>query len=337
MAVREKAGLFDVGHMGEFVVKDSSSLNFLQRVTTNDVSKLVVGGCQYSTVTNELGGTKDDIMVYRTEKDEFMVVCNASNVEKIGKWFDQQKIPGVEIEDITMTTTLFALQGPMAQSILQKLTDFDLTQIKRFKNVFLEVAGIKILVSRTGYTGEDGFEIYLMDEPASEPKRAEKLWDVILKAGDDSGVKPCGLGARDTTRLEAGMCLYGNELTEDITPLEAKINFAVKLEKGDFIGRDALTAQKNSGLKKVRIGLRMLESGVPRQGHKIFRDGVKIGAVTSGTFSPILKVGIAMAYVSPDVKLDDKISVEIREKKYESLVVGWPFYDSNVYGSLRNG
>lgn len=335
LAVREAVGLFDISHMGEFTVKGSGALNFLQHVATNDVSRLVIGGSQYSTVTNERGGTKDDVVVYCMGENDFMIVCNASNVEKIGKWLVEQKYPGVEIEDITTTTTLFALQGPKAQLTLQRLTGFDLAQIKRFNIASIDVAGIRTLVSRSGYTGEDGFELFIMGETVFNPARAEKLWKALLKAGEGWGIKPCGLGARDTTRLEAGLCLYGNELTEDITPLEARIEFAVKFDKGDFVGRDALLKQKSSCLKRIRIGLRMLEAGIPRQGYEIFRDEIRIGSVTSGTFSPLLKVSIAMGYVVPDVKDGENLSVEIHGKKRAAKVVEWPFYDSKIYGRER--
>lgn len=335
MAVREAVGLFDVSHMGEFSVKGPEALNFLQSVTTNDVSKLAVGGSQYSTVTNERGGTRDDILVYRLGETDYVVVCNASNVEKIGGWLTGKNKVGARIKDITMTTTLFALQGPKAQPTLQSLTDFDLTQIRRFRTAWVDVAGVATLVSRSGYTGEDGFELYLMDEPMSNPKRAGKIWEAMLKAGEGYGIKPCGLGARDTTRLEAGLCLYGNELTEEISPLEAKIDFAVRFEKGDFIGRDALLEQKKSGLKKVRVGLRMMEPGIPRHGHKIFRDGTNIGSVSSGTFSPLLKIGIAMGFVPPETKVGETLSIEIHERKRAAKVVEWPFYNPDMYGFKR--
>jgi aminomethyltransferase len=335
LAVRQAVGLFDVSHMGEFRVSGREALNFLQSVTTNDVSKLEVLGSQYSAVTNERGGTRDDILIYRLAEDDFIVVCNASNVEKIGSWFAEKNRYNAKIENITMTTTLFALQGPKAISTLQRLTDFDLTQIKRFKAAWVDVAGIKALVSRTGYTGEDGVELFLFDEPISDPRRAEKLWKAILEAGRDYGIKPCGLGARDTLRLEAGLCLYGNELTEEISPLEARIDFAVKLDKGDFIGREALLEQKKTGLKKIRIGLRMLEPGIPRQGYEILKDGEKIGWVSSGTFSPLLKVGIAMGYAPPEIKNGEIVSIKIHGRERRAMVVGWPFYNPDQYGFKR--
>lgn len=335
MAVREAVGLFDVSHMGEILVRGDGAMSFLQQITSNDVSKLGVIAAQYSTVLNERGGIKDDILVYRLGEKDFMLVCNAINVGKIYNWFKQHAGNDVEIEDVTTTTVLLALQGPKAQEVLQQLTSFELEQIKRFKGARVEVAGVQALVSRTGYTGEDGFELYITGEPISNPARAEKLWRELLRAGESVGIKPCGLGARDTTRLEAGLVLYGNELTEEITPFEAKIPYAVKLEKGEFIGREALLEQKASGPKRVRVGLRMLEAGVPRQGYRLFKDGEEIGFVSSGTFSPLLKVGIAMGYTSSELGLGSEISVEIHGKARAAEIVNWPFYDPHKYGSSR--
>ncbi|MEW6221877.1 MAG: glycine cleavage system aminomethyltransferase GcvT [Candidatus Hadarchaeota archaeon] len=335
MAVRKTAGLFDVSHMGEFRVAGPKALEFLQLVTSNDVSRLVVGAAQYSTVLNENGGTKDDIVVYRLGEQEFMVVCNASNVAKIWGWFSGRSGSGVELEDTTMSTLLISIQGPRAESILQSLTKFDLSQIKRFKSAWVDVVGLKALASRSGYTGENGFEIFLTGETKSNPSRAEKLWTEIMDAGKESGLKPCGLGARDTTRLEAGLCLYGNDLTEEITPLEARLDFVVKLEKEKFIGKEALLLQKSSGLKKARIGLHMLEPGIPRQGYRILADGKEIGYVTSGTFSPLLNAGIAMGYASPGLKVGDGVFVEIHDKPRRAEVVEPPFYDAEKYGYKR--
>jgi len=335
MAVREAAGLFDVSHMGEFSVRGPGALEFLQLVTSNDVSKLVVGAAQYSTVLNENGGTRDDILVYRLGEQDFMVVVNASNVEKIKGWFLKNMGASVEFNDITMSTVLLSLQGPAAGAVLQGLAGSDLSQIKRFKCAWVDVAGLKALVSRTGYTGENGLEIFMMDELASNPSRTEKIWNSLIEVGKGQGLKPCGLGARDTTRLEAGLCLYGNDLTEEITPLEARLDFVVKLEKAKFIGKEVLLKQKASGLKRARVGLRMLEPGVPRHGYRILKDGKAIGYVTSGTFSPLLKVGIAMGYAPPELKVGDKVSVEIHEKQRQAEIVDLPFYDTTKYGHAR--
>jgi aminomethyltransferase len=335
MAVRRSVGIFDISHMGEILVRGKTAIDFLQRLTTNDVSMLGLFGSQYSTVLNERGGIKDDIFVYRIDEEEYLVVVNAVNVEKILDWFRRHSSGRIEVEDITLTTAMLALQGPKAEQVLQQLTDFDLRGMKRFEANLIKVVGLNLLASRTGYTGEDGFELYLMDESASNPSRAERLWNAMMEAGKMSGIKPCGIGARDTTRLEAGYVLYGNELTEDLTPLEARISYAVKLEKGDFIGRDVLKEQKNVGLKRVRIGLRMLERGVPREDYKLLRGGKEVGYVTSGTISPILNTGIAMGYASPDLAPGDELAVDIRGKSHTAEVAKWPFYNPDAYGFSR--
>jgi aminomethyltransferase len=335
MAVRNAVGLFDISHMGEISVRGPNALDFLQRVTTNDVSKLAMGDTHYSTVLNENGGTLDDIFVYRLGEHDYMVVANAVNVDKIFKWFKNQAKDEVELNDITMSTVMLALQGPMTQATLQKLTSFDLKTLGRFKAGFIEVAGMKTLVSRSGYTGEDGFELYLMDESQSEPSRAEKLWNELLNAGKEFGIKPCGLGARDSLRLEAGYVLYGHELAEYITPLEARIGFAVKLDKGDFIGREALLKQKEKGLTRTRIGLRMGDKGVPRQSYKVLADREEAGYVTSGTLSPILNVGIAMGYAPPSIKDANEVTIEIHGKQKAAEVVEMPFYDATKFGYGR--
>jgi aminomethyltransferase len=335
MAVRRTVGLFDISHMGEILVRGKTAIDFLQRLTTNDVLMLGLFGSQYSTVLNERGGIKDDIFVYRLDEEEYLVVVNAVNVEKIFGWFRQHSSGKIEVEDITLTTAMLALQGPKAEPVLQQLTDFDLKGMRRFEANLMKVVDLELLVSRTGYTGEDGFELYLMDEPASNPSKAEKLWSAIMEAGKMSGIKPCGIGARDTTRLEAGYVLYGNELTEDITPLEAGISYAVRLEKGEFIGRDVLKEQKSVGLKHVRIGLRMLERGVPRQDYKFLKEGKEVGHVTSGTISPLLNTGVAMGYASPGLVPGDKLAVDIRGKLHAAEVAKWPFYNPNEYGFSR--
>ncbi len=335
MAVREAAGIFDASHMGEFSVRGPKALDLIQNVVTSDASKLAVGGAQYAAMTNERGGTKDDIFVYRLGENDYMIVCNASNVGKIGAWLSEKNSPGAEVRDITMTTTLFAVQGPKALPSLQELTGFELGKLKRFKAAWVDFGGAVALVSRTGYTGEDGFEVFLTNEPMASPKRAERLWTSILEAGAKYGLKPCGLGARDTLRLEAGLCLYGNELTEEISPLEARIEYAVSLDKGSFIGLDVLREQKKSGVKRTRVGLRMLEPGIPRHGYGIFKGDAKVGEVSSGTFSPLLKVGIAMGYLPPDVKTEETVSIEIHERKRAAKVVEWPFYNPTLYGHKR--
>lgn len=332
LAVRNSVGLFDISHMGEFLIKGEAE-RFLQRVTSNDVSKLKVGKAQYTTILNQRGGTKDDGLLYRLGEREFMFVCNAVNVEKIRDWMVSQAGGGVSVMDVTETTVMLALQGPRAQEVLQQLTDMDLSKLERHSAAFGSVSGVGTLVSRSGYTGEEGFELFLLNEP--NPAVGMKLWKALLDAGEGAGIKPCGLGARDVLRLEAGLCLYGCELTEEITPLEARIDRVVSFDKGEFIGRDALLEQKTRGLKRARIGIRMLEPGIPRGGCKLLKGGVEVGYVTSGTFSPLLKVGIAMGYAPPELEPEDEIWVEIRGEQRAAEVVEWPFFDRERYGSTR--
>lgn len=335
MAVREHAGLFDVSHMGEFLITGPGALEFLQHITTNDVSTLSEGGAQYSTVLNDRGGVKDDVVIYRMGKARFMLVCNAVNVEKLEKWFIDHCPSNVEIKNISESTVLLALQGPKAQQILESLTPADLRAIRRFNGAWIEVAGTQCWVSRTGYTGEDGFEIFFVDMKDLEP--AVKTWKTLLSAGEKLRLRPCGLGARDTTRIEAGLCLYGNELTEDTTPLEARISFVVKFEKSDFIGKNALLQRKQQGLRKVRVGLRMLDPGIPRKGMKVLSQGEPIGTITSGTFSPLLKQGIAMGYVPPNFDFGQQVEIEIHGRPRRAELVKWPFYDKKRYGWTREG
>ena len=326
LAVREEVGLFDISHMGEILVQGEGALEFLQRVTSNDVSKLEVGDAHYSTVLNEEGGVKDDVFVYRTDEQEYMVVVNAVNDEKIYRWFQQQAQKGVELKDITATTVMLALQGPKAQDVLQKITDFKLEELKRFKAKRMKVAGIESLVSRSGYTGEDGFEIYVFDQSRTDFQRAKRIWDELLHAGENAGIKPCGLGARDSLRLEAGFVLYGHELTEEITPLEARIGFAVKYDKGEFIGRSALLRQKEQGVNRKRIGIKMKDRGIPRQDYRIFKNGKEIGHLTSGVLSPVLRTGIGMGYAIPELTTGDEVAIEIHNRPRAAVIVDWPFH-----------
>jgi aminomethyltransferase len=242
----------------------------------------------------------------------------------------------VNVQDVSDNIALFAVQGPKAEKTLQKISSENLGQIERFKCGWTRLTDVDAFVSRTGYTGEDGFEVYVWNAPLEKPENAVKVWNAVLQAGKELGIEPCGLGARDTLRLEAGMCLYGNDIDEVTTPLEALLSFVVKFEKGDFIGKDALLKQKSEGTKKKRTGIRMLEPAVPRQNYEVFRDNSKAGVVTSGTFSPLLEYGIAMAYVaSENANVGNKVKVKIREKMADGEIVKFPFYDSLKYGSTR--
>ncbi|MFZ3590310.1 glycine cleavage system aminomethyltransferase GcvT [Bacillus sp. DJP31] len=322
-AVRTLAGLFDVSHMGEIEVKGTGSLDYLQKMMTNDVSKLVDGKAQYTAMCYENGGTVDDLLVYKKSDHDYLLVVNASNIEKDYEWLHSHVFGEVELTNVSDDTAQLAIQGPLAERILQKLTATPLNEIGFFSfKEGVEINGIEALVSRTGYTGEDGFEIYCKKEDAAS------LWKLILENGKEEGILPCGLGARDTLRFEANLALYGQELSKDISPLEAGIGFAVKLQKeADFIGKDALVQQKENGLPRKLVGLEMIDKGIPRHGYEVFSGDQSIGFVTTGTQSPTLKKNIGMALLEiPYTELDQEVEVQIRSKRLKAKVVSTPFY-----------
>jgi len=337
MTVRNSVGLFDITHMGRALITGAKSEAFLNYVTTNDVAALTPLSAHYSNMCNEQGGIKDDFVLSRLEAEKFLIVYNASNRIKDYEWLVKNSKPfDVKVEDVSDNIAMFAVQGPKAQETLQKVADLDLNKIERFKCGWTKLVGVEGFVSRTGYTGEDGFEVFVWNAPLSNPVNAVKVWEAILEAGKEFGITPCSLGARDTLRLEAGMCLYGNDIDETITPLEAGLGFVVKLKKDTFIGKEALTKQKAEGIERKRVGLIMLERGVPRPHHEVWKDGEKIGHVTSGTFSPILERGIAMAYIPIQQATEsNKVAVKVRDKFVEAQVVRFPFYDPAKYGYGR--
>ena len=337
LAVRNGVGIFDVTHMGRSLIKGPDAEKFLNYLITNNIASLTIMGAQYSVMCNERGGIKDDFVVSRLEQETFLMTYNAANREKDYDWLVRNASRfDAKVEDVSDNIALFAVQGPKTEKTLQKISSENLSQIGRFKCGWTQLAGAKTFLSRTGYTGEDGFEVYIWDTPLDRPDSAVKAWNAILQAGEEFGIQPCGLGARDTLRLEAGMCLYGNDIDEETTPQEALLGFVVKLEKGDFIGEEVLLKQKSEGVKKKRIGIRMLEPGIPRQHYEVYKNGAKIGVVTSGTFSPLLQYGIAMAYVASEhANVGDRVQVKIREKMVDGEMVKFPFYDSTRYGYAR--
>lgn len=325
-AVRTKAGLFDVSHMGEVTVIGENAFEFVQNLITNDISILEDNQVLYSPMCYPDGGIVDDLIVYRFTKNHFFLVINAGNIEKDFEWMLKNKGSfNVDITNISSSVTQLAIQGPKAEEILQKLTDTNLSDIKFFfcKREVL-VAGAKCLVSRTGYTGEDGFEIY------SDRESVTGLWDKILQAGKEDGLKPIGLGARDTLRFEVNLPLYGNELSESITPLEAGLGFFVKLDKEYFIGKDVLVKQKEEGLNKKIIGFEMKDRAIPRHGYEVFVGNEKIGEVTTGYLSPSIKKNIGLALIDAKYsELGTTIFVKIRNKHNEAVVVSKKFYKKN--------
>jgi aminomethyltransferase len=323
-AVRRHAGLFDVSHMGEFIVRGSGAIDFVTHVTTNDVAALAIGQAHYSTILNDRGTIEDDCLVYRSD-DRIMIVVNASNAAKdfahISQHLDRFD---ATLEDESDETALIALQGPKAAGILQSLTDADLSAVKYYHFTSGSVAGVDgILISRTGYTGEDGFELYFPNE------NAVAVWNAILENGE---VMPAGLGARDTLRLEMGMALYGNDIDDTVTPLEANLQWLVKLKKGDFVGRDALLKQKEQGIQRKLVGFTTTERSFPRHGYPVYVNGERSGDVRSGTMSPSLNIPIGTAYLptaaaSPGAPFE----IEIRGKRIPAVVEKTPFYKEGTH------
>ncbi|WP_096201225.1 glycine cleavage system aminomethyltransferase GcvT [Bacillus sp. FJAT-45350] len=319
-AVRTKVGLFDVSHMGEVDVTGPGALSFLQRMLTNDVSKLKDGQAQYTAMCYEDGGTVDDLLVYKRADEDYLLVINASNIEKDIEWLESHITGSVTVKNSSEEIAQLAIQGPLAEEVLQRLTETDLSEIKFFKfKSEVVIAGVSSLVSRTGYTGEDGFEIYCNEDEASN------LWQAIMK---DEEVVPCGLGARDTLRFEARLPLYGQELTKDITPLEAGIGFAVKVDKeADFIGKEALKRQKEEGLQRKLVGIEMIDKGIPRTHYEVYSGEKKIGEVTTGTQSPTLKKNVGLALLDIDyTEVGTEVEVQVRKKRLKAKVVKTPFY-----------
>lgn len=319
--VRNAVGVFDVSHMGEFSVKGPGALALIQKVSANDATALYDGKVQYSYLPNATGGVVDDLLVYRIAEDDYLLVVNASNIEKDWNWIQSQNTEGVAMENLSDSLCLLAVQGPSATAALQKLTAVDLASMEYYTFKIGEMAGIKdIIISATGYTGAGGFEIYVKNEDA------EKMWDAIFEAGAEFGIKPVGLGARDTLRLEKAFCLYGNDIDDETSPLEAGLGWVTKFTK-DFINSEALKAQKEAGLKRKLIGFEMIDRGIPRGHYELCdADGNKLGEVTSGTQSPTLQKGIGLGYVPTEFsKAGTEIFVKVRDRLLKAQVVKTPF------------
>ncbi len=323
-AVREAAGLFDVSHMGEVEVSGANALAYIQQLTINDAAKLVDGQVQYSAMCYPEGGVVDDVTLYRFSESRYLFCVNASNTDKDFAWM-QQVLAESAMTEVTLTNrsdefAQIALQGPKAEAILSTLTDVVLADLVYYHFCEGAVAGIEMIISRTGYTGEDGFELYL---PAFS---AVQLWQALMAAGTPHGLLPIGLGARDTLRLEKGYALYGHELSREISPLEGGLSWITKLDKEDFIGKAALVAQKTEGVPRRRVGLVMQERGIPRDGYAVFAGDREVGVVTSGTMSPSLKVGVALALVEPEAAREEtELTVAIRNRRMVARVTRPPF------------
>jgi aminomethyltransferase len=322
MATRKAAGLYDISHMGEFIVSGDKALEFLQKMVTNDISKLNDKQACYTCLCYENGTVVDDLFVYKLGEKEYFIVVNGSTIDKDFDWLNKHKIDGVELRNVSDYIAKIDVQGPKAQEVVQKLTDFDLNKLKRFYYDKIKIGAVdeEITISRTGYTGEDGFETFF------DPKYAALMWNKFLEAGKGLGLRPCGLGARDTLRVEASYSLYGHEIDEELTPIEAGLGFIVKLNK-DFIGREVLQKQKEDGTEKKLICFEMIDRAVPREHYDINVSNEKVGFVSSGTFSPLFKKGIGMGYVKAELSnVGNEISITIRGKTYKAVIVKRPFY-----------
>lgn len=317
--VRKQCGLFDVSHMGEIYFSGGDALKNLNYLITNDISQTAVGQVVYTPLCNHHGGVLDDLLVYRLGENEFLLVVNASNIEKDYQWIKDHVNGEITVKDLSSDFGQLALQGPESEKVLNKLTDIKLADMKYYRFSRGKLAGEDVLLSRTGYTGEIGFEIYL------SPAKLEEIWHEIIDAGLGYGIKPIGLGARDTLRLEKGFCLYGNELSEGVNPWQAGLSWTVKLNKRDFIGKDALL-ESRQGYNRVLRGFKVIDRGIPRKGYKVSRDKKEVGIVTSGSYSPSLKENIGLAYLEKDVAgTGSELDIIIREKPVKALVVEKPF------------
>ncbi len=321
MAVRNGVGVFDVSHMGEFMLRGPGALDLIQKVTTNDASKLVDGQAQYSSLPDESGGLVDDLIVYKIKAEDYLLVVNAGNIEKDWNWISKFNTSGVDMKNVSDELCLFAVQGPKAVNVLQTLTPVELSLIRYYHFTIAEFAGVpEVLISNTGYTGAGGFEIYVKNE------FAQKVWSAIFAAGKAENIKPIGLGARDTLRLEMGFCLYGNDIDATTSPLEAGLGWITKFTK-DFTNSDALKKQKEAGVKRKLVGFKMIDKGIPRHDYTIqAAGGAAIGKVTSGSISPVLGMGIGLGYVTIDhAAPGSEIFIDVRGRALKAQVTKLPF------------
>ena len=327
-AVRTHAGLFDVSHMGRITIEGKNAESSLNRLTTNDVSTLSVGQGCYSLLCNLNGGIIDDLTIFRTGLRKYLVVYNAANREKNWAWLEKNRDAEAELRDVSDQSAMFAVQGPRAGQLLRSISGTRLEEIDKYSGRDVRVGDLSCFVTRSGYTGEDGFEIYVWNTSAQQPDHALRVWDKLLTVGKHEGLKPAGLGARDVLRLEAGMCLYGNDIDEHTSPVEAKLSFAVRLDKkGDFVGRAPIQVEKEEGPDRVRVGFKIRDKGIPRQGQEIVLEDQGVGKVSSGTFSPTLGISIGMGYVPPNIsKVGTIFGIKIRERTVSAEIVKLPFY-----------
>lgn len=325
LAVRKAAGIFDVSHMGEISVQGAEAENFVQKLVTNNVKSMADFQVQYNLLCYPNGGVVDDLLVYKYSPTHYMLVINASNIEKDYAWIIENRGDfDVEITNISDDLAQLAVQGPNAEAIMQNLTEYDLAKLKFFYFAEVKVGGKDLLISRTGYTGEDGFELYL------KPGDAVELWQLILSQGKDQGIKPIGLGARDTLRFEATLPLYGHEISAEITPLEAGLGFFVKLDTDDFLGKPALVKQKAAGVPRKLVAFEMIDRGVPRANYQVFQAGEAIGFVTTGSYSPTLDKNIGLAMIKSEFStLDTELEIIRGKRSLKAKIIKKPFYKKN--------
>lgn len=320
--VRNSVGIFDVSHMGEFLIEGPNALNLIQKISSNDASKLSVGDAQYTCIPNKNNGIVDDMIVYKVKEETYLLVVNASNIEKDWQWITEQNDQKAVLKNLSDDYSLLAIQGPKTIDAIQNLTSVDLAQIPNYKFVVGDFAGIEhVIISATGYTGAGGFEIYCKNT------EAKQIWTKVLESGKEFGIKPIGLAARDTLRLEMGYCLYGNDINDNTSPIEAGLGWVTKFNK-DFINKENLEIQKKEGVSKKLVGFELLDKGVPRKDYDIVdKNGNNIGIVTSGTMSPSLGIAIGLGYVSTEnSKPNTEIFIQVRKKQLKAKVVKLPFY-----------
>lgn len=320
--VRNAVGVFDVSHMGEFLLSGPKAIDLIQKISTNDATTLTIGKAQYSCMPNGKGGIVDDLIIYKIKDEQYLLVVNASNIDKDWDWISKNNDLGVEMKNLSDDYSLLAIQGPKAVEAMQSLSSIDLSAIQYYHFEVADFAGIEhVIISATGYTGSGGFEIYCKNS------EAQQIWDKVFEAGAEFGIKPIGLAARDTLRLEMGFCLYGNDIDDTTSPLEAGLGWITKFTK-EFVDSDKLKAQKEAGVSKKLVAFEMIDRGIPRHDYKIVSEsGSDLGTVTSGTMSPSMKIGIGLGYVAIDeAKMDNEIFIQVRDKQLKAKIVKLPFY-----------
>jgi aminomethyltransferase len=336
LAVRNGAGFFDVSHMGRFLVEGRDAQAFLNKMVTVDVAKADPGRAQYTFICYENGGVIDDLITYKFSPEKFLMVVNASNHFKDLEWLvTWSKGYDLSLTDLTSESSLISVQGPKAAELVKEALSLDLSGVKPFRFSSFKFEGLELIASRTGYTGEDGFELMLRGVTVDRPLEAALMWRRLMEKSKAFEAKPCGLGARDTLRLEAGLPLYGNDLTADTTPVEAGLTRFIDVQKSDYVGKETHTRQLSGGTEKTLRGLMCVDSGIPRSHYRVLHGGEDVGFVTSGTFSPLVRRGIALAYVASSVQADSELSVDVRGTRCKAEIHAPPFYDTELYGRRR--